>query len=98
MGTNTLSLTAVTTAQNNRKYRVIVSNAYGSVTSDVCTLTVNSGSLPPSTAPSIVTQPSAQSISQNANATFSITASGDAPLSYQWEYSTDNGATWTNVT
>ena len=97
MGTNTLTLTAVPIALNNRKYRVIASNAYGTATSNVCTLTVtNTGSQ--TMAPSIVAHPTSQTVQQNNNASFSTAAMGDAPLSYQWEYSTDNGVTWANVT
>ncbi len=35
-------------------------------------------------APAIVTQPSSQSVATGATATFSVTATGTAPLSYQW--------------
>src|SRR6202035_4279517 len=36
-------------------------------------------------APSIITQPTSQTINGGQTATFSVTASGTAPLSYQWE-------------
>ena len=45
------------------------------------------------TAPSITTQPSAQSINVGDNATFTITASGSATLAYQWKC---NGASIAN--
>jgi|GEM_PF-1172360 len=44
----------------------------------------------------ISSQPSNASICAGANTSFSITASG--VTSYQWEVSTDNGATWNNAT
>jgi hypothetical protein len=40
---------------------------------------------PPPTAPSISAQPAAQSVSAGQSATFSVTASGTAPLAYQWQ-------------
>ena len=30
-------------------------------------------------------------------ATFQVTASGTAPISYQWQKSTDDGSTWNNI-
>lgn len=42
------------------------------------------GSAPPPVAPSISTQPTSQTVNTGATATFSVTASGTAPLSYQW--------------
>lgn len=97
MGTNTLTLSAVTEAYHNRKYRVIATNAYGSVTSAACTLSVTTANNSQVVAPSIVTPPASQTITQGTTTTLTVAASGDAPLSYQWEYSTDNGTTWTNV-
>lgn len=40
---------------------------------------------PPPTAPAISTQPTDQSVQAGATATFSVTATGTAPLSYQWK-------------
>jgi uncharacterized delta-60 repeat protein len=37
-------------------------------------------------APSIVASPGSQMVAGGSNATFRVTASGDAPLSYQWRY------------
>lgn len=58
-------------------YQVIITNSHGSVTSAVATLTVL---LPPA----ITNQPAAQAVLLNSNATFSVQASGTAPLTYQW--------------
>jgi Immunoglobulin domain len=46
-----------------------------------------SGSEPPpvSTTPSITTQPANQTVNVGQTATFSVTANGTAPLSYQWQ-------------
>lgn len=45
---------------------------------------------PPPTAPSITTQPTDQSAAVGATATFTVTASGTAPLSYQWQKGSSN--------
>ena len=58
-------------------YRVVVSNASGSVTSAVAILTVMKD-------PWITLQPTNQNRDAGQSATFSVTASGTAPLSYQW--------------
>lgn len=46
-------------------------------------------------APSITTQPTNQTVSEGATATFSVVATGDAPLAYQWQKNLSNivGAT-----
>jgi hypothetical protein len=57
------------------------------------------GSTPP-TAPAITTQPANQSVTAPATATFSVVASGTAPLSYQWQMNNSNisGATSASYT
>jgi hypothetical protein len=45
----------------------------------------------------ITTQPSNQVVLPNANATFTVAATGTG-LTYQWEESTDNGNTWNPIT
>ena len=64
-------------------YSVIVSNPYGSATSVVATLTVLTA------APSIVTQPTDQTIMVGQDASFTVAASGTVPLAYQWYYNTN---------
>lgn len=44
-----------------------------------------SGSEPPPVSPSITTQPANQTVNVGQTATFSVTANGTAPLSYQWQ-------------
>ncbi|HEY0945865.1 MAG TPA: immunoglobulin domain-containing protein, partial [Opitutaceae bacterium] len=41
--------------------------------------------VPPPVAPSITTQPQSQAVAEGQDATFSVAASGTAPLSYQWK-------------
>jgi hypothetical protein len=69
-------------AANAGSYDVVVSNNSGSVTSEPATLNV----LEPVT---ITSDPISVAITPGATAVFSVTAEGDAPLSYQWFY---NGA------
>lgn len=72
----TLSLNG-TTAADAGVYRVVVSNSAGSVPSADATLTVN-------VPPSITTQPTDVKIGVGGTATFTVVATGTAPLSYQW--------------
>lgn len=63
-------------------YSVVVTNAYGSTTSNAATLTVqNAGG---GTAPTITTQPAAQSATAGGSVSFSVGASGTSPFTYQW--------------
>jgi hypothetical protein len=73
-----LNPTAV--ADNSALFDVLVSNAAGTVTSTVATLTVNPAPVPPS----ITTQPASLTVTAPNAANFSVVATGDAPLSYQW--------------
>jgi hypothetical protein len=58
------------------------------------------GSSMQATAPAITTQPSNQSVAAGQTATFSVAATGTAPLSYQWQKGTSDiaGATSTRYT
>jgi len=71
---------ATTSADNGARFTVVVSNTAGSVTSSAATLTVNTAPV----APSISTQPASQTVTAVQTASFSVTATGTAPLSYQW--------------
>ncbi len=77
-------------------YSVVVSNNLGSVTSIVATLTVNTNGI----APGILVQPQSQTVAKGENATFTVTANGTQPLSYQWRFNGGNlaGATTTSYT
>ena len=87
--TATLSVEA-TSARNGYRYRCIVKNSAGSTTSSSAKLTVV-------TSPKITTQPSSVTAAAGKTVKFTVKASGGA-LSYQWQYSKDNGATWSNST
>ncbi len=70
---------ATTTSDNGAQFTVVVSNLVGGVTSNAATLTVTA------VAPSITTQPVSQSVTVGQTATFSVSATGTALVSYQWQ-------------
>src|SRR5580692_7589521 len=82
---------ATLAADTGAKFDVIVSNSAGSATSAMATLTVNAAAV----APTITMQPANQSVTAGQTATFSVTATGTAPLTYQWQKNSANitGAT-----
>jgi polygalacturonase len=85
-GTNaTLTLTNVQDADAG-SYSVIITNSYGSVTSAMATLTVN-------TPPSISTQPTGLTVIPGQSATFTVVADGSQPLNYQWYHNTNTPLT-----
>ena len=97
--TNLTGATASSYTRNNAQpadagpYSVVVSNAGASLTSSVATLTVN-------VPPGISSQPQNQTAIVGSNANFSVTATGTAPLSYQWLFngSSISSATASNYT
>jgi len=72
-------------------YAVVVSNSFGSLLSTQAVLAVG-------VAPSIVGQPSNQTVSVGAPATFSVLPAGSSPFSYQWQFNgvPVSGATGSN--
>jgi hypothetical protein len=82
-GANAISYTtpATATADSGSSFTVTVSNTAGSATSNAATLTVNAAVV----APKITTQPQSVTVTAGRTATFSVGASGTAPLSYQWK-------------
>ena len=75
---------ATSSADNTAVFSVVVTNSAGTVTSSGAALTVNAAVVAP-VAPTITTQPTAQSIAAGAMATFSVAATGTGTLSYQWK-------------
>ena len=76
---STLTIRSTSVADNGA-YTVVVTNSIGTVTSSAANLSVDSGVV----APAITTQPVAQVANVGGNVTLSVTATGTAPLSYQW--------------
>ena len=87
--TDTITVQGVTgkTNRNGYQYRCVITDANGNqVISDPATLTVAEEL-------KITTQPKDYTGMVNSIAKFTVIASGDG-LTYQWQYSDDNGATW----
>jgi hypothetical protein len=82
-GTNssTFPIAQTTSGQTGAQIHVKVSNATGSATSNTVTLTVNPVA---PTAPAITQQPANAAVTAGQSATFTMTATGTAPLTYQW--------------
>ena len=77
-------------------YSVVVSNTAGSATSTDAKLTVTATAEPPT----VTTQPDSQSVITGASASFSVSATGTSPISYQWKKNGTNisGATSSTYT
>src|SRR5579862_1928939 len=89
----TYTTPATTSADNGAMFGVTVTHSTQSVASSLATLTVNGP-------PSITSQPANQTVNVGQTATFSVTATGTAPLSYQWQKNQVNisGATSSTYT
>ena len=74
-------------------FSVVVSNAAGSVTSDTAMLTVN---VPPTL--TITAEPASITVASGAAAAFTSAATCIAgSVTWQWQRSNDDGATWNNI-
>lgn len=74
---NSYTTSATVSSDNGSIYTVAVSNAAGTVMSPPYVLTVN-------TPPAITTQPASQTVIVGQTVTFTVSATGTAPLTYQW--------------
>jgi hypothetical protein len=74
------TLAAATLGDSGAQFSVVVSNSAGNVTSANAALTVN----PAIMAPAITTQPQSVTVTAGQTATFTVVATGTAPLAYQW--------------
>jgi hypothetical protein len=93
---STYTTPAETIADNNAQFAVGVSNSAGKATSSAAILSVTSASV----APAITTQPASQTVIAGKTASFAVTATGTAPMSYQWSKNgvAISGATSTTYT
>jgi hypothetical protein len=87
----TYTVSNATFAMNNNRYRALLSNA-------TCTTpgVSNAGVLTVNTLPAVTSSPSNTTICVGAGNTFSVAATGTG-ATYQWQISTDGGATWSNI-
>ncbi|MBI5766902.1 MAG: immunoglobulin domain-containing protein [Verrucomicrobia bacterium] len=65
-------------------YAVAVTNAAGSVVSAAAVLAVSAPPAAPPEPPAIAAQSSGMTVSEGGNASFAVSATGTAPLTYQW--------------
>jgi hypothetical protein len=72
-------------ADNGATFRCVVTNSAGSVTSNAAKLTVTTAQ-----GPTITTQPTDQTVALGHSVTFSVRATGSAPLSFQWQRNGSN--------
>jgi hypothetical protein len=84
---------AIALTDNGALFRVVATNAEGSVTSPAVLLTVSAAVV----APVISAQPKAVSVVAPATATFSVIASATPTPTYQWQISRNSGATYSNI-
>ena len=90
--TNRLLVVSNAQLTDSGNYRLLVTNAYGGVTSSVAVLTVNDA------APFFTLQPVNQFVLVNSNVSFAVNAGGLPPLSYQWQFNGMNLEGKTNRT
>ena len=78
---STYTTPVISSGDNGAVFTVVVSNGAGTVTSNNATLTVTAAA----GSPAITTQPAAQTVTEGQTATFSVVATGNALLNYQWK-------------
>ncbi len=83
-------LTAAGQAGSRYRYHAVLTTPGGNITTDAATLTVN-------TDLTILTRPAPQIVPIGQKATFSATASGTTKPTVQWQVSSDNGSTFSNI-
>lgn len=90
-GTATLQITGTIAGMNGYMFRARMSNATCTTPgySNGATLTINS-------LPAVITHPQDATICLGSDHTFSAAGTGTG-LGYQWQLSTDNGATWADI-
>lgn len=67
-------------ANNGDQFRAFATNTAGSATTNPATLSVSASTV----APTITTNPTPQSVAEGGSVSFTVAATGTAPLSYQW--------------
>ena len=96
----TYTINPTHTSETGDQFHATLTNAHGKTTSTTATLTVNTATCAAN--PAVETQPSNQSVTAPAAATFTI-KEGTVPANcsaatIQWELSTDGGTTFTPIT
>lgn len=78
--TNSHTTPMLDLGDTGRQYRIVASSSYGTVTSQIATVSVTSTPV----APFITTQPMPLAVVTGSEAVFAVVASGTAALGYQW--------------
>ena len=88
----TYTTAATAASDHGARFRAVLSNGIGSAaTSTAVLLTVN-------VAPAITTQPTPQTVTSPAAATFTVAGTGIPTPTIQWQRSNDGGTTWADLT
>ena len=82
-GTNSTFTLPAVSGTDAGNYTVVVTNAWGSVTSRVVTLTVGDP-------PSVAAAPASRTVLAGSNVNWSVTAGGTGPFSYVWQLNGTN--------
>lgn len=88
--TSTLTVLNVSTALNGNLFRCVATDITGTVNSNSALLTVNA-------TPAVSSAARATTVCEGATGA-GLQVTNDATLSYQWQVSSNNGATWQNAT
>jgi alpha-tubulin suppressor-like RCC1 family protein len=88
---NKLTIASASGSETGDEYRAIFTNAAGTATSNVATLTVRDF-------PAVTEQPVGTTVEVGQGAQFEATASGFPAPGVQWEVSSNGGASWSAVT
>ena len=89
----TLTVPPAPVSASGMRFRVVVSNSLSSVTSTAALLTVNAATA----AAAITQQPTSQSVTVPATATFSAAASGTPAPTLRWQLSTNSGSSFADI-
>jgi alpha-tubulin suppressor-like RCC1 family protein len=90
---SSLVLTALDPASTGRRFRAVVRNDGGSVTTQAAVLTVS----PALAAPAFTLQPQDVTVVAPGTAAFTVSASGNPVPTWQWQRSTDGGASFAPI-
>ena len=75
---------------NGTQYQAVFTSALGTVTTTAATLTVQY-------APSVTSDPASTTVNAGATASFTATANANPAAMVQWQVSTDDGLSWTDI-
>ncbi len=82
-----------TLGDSGARLRAVATNAFGTASSNVATLTVTPAPEPPV----ITAQPQSLTLDAGQSASFSVTATGTAPLAYQWQRAAGPQGAFANI-